>query len=476
MYIKQKEKVFIRNVGDICYFQNRAYNTDIMFGGSSIVFSKYLSREPKDETEIINSIQQVFYNTDKNIIKNDVLEFFNVLEDTGMVVRAESVEECNKKDFFDYSVFDPDKVQYENNKKQYTDKQTSIELNEYLKEHPTIMSFQIEIASKCNERCIHCYIPHSEKTDIMSYDIYEKTLKELNEMGTIGLILSGGEPMCHPQFLDFIKLAKKYDFALSILSNLTLMNDEILNELKSLRHLSIQTSLYSMDPEIHDKVTCLEGSFYKTKSAIERLVENNIIVQVSSPAMKANKDSFAEVIDWCENKMKIRAHTDYAIMAESNGCIENLQNRLSLDETKEFINNLIEHDKFYQEMLKSQPKEKEMKRVINPDDTLCGIGYNMAAMNVFGDVIPCSGFESLECGNIMERSLNDIWFNSDNMNLIRRLRRKDYPKCLTCEDSAYCSFCVKRHEGESGDIRKLADHFCKVAHINREVAEEWRKK
>lgn len=48
-----------------------------------------------------------------------------------------------------------------------------------------------------------------------------------------------------------------------------------------------------------------------------------------------------------KQKMKIRVHIDYAIMIESNGCVENLQNRLSLDETRVFIDKLIEHNKDY---------------------------------------------------------------------------------------------------------------------------------
>lgn len=476
MFIKQKERVFCRIVGDICFYQNRAHNTDIMFGGSAKEFSKFISREPKEEEYIISECQKLFYNTDKNVIEKDVKEFIDTLEDVGMIVKGKSVDECIKKDTFDYSEFDPDRITYQNNKKKYTERETSIEMSEYLKKHPTIMSFQIEIASMCNERCIHCYIPHSEKTEYMSYEMFEKVLKDLNDMGTIGVILSGGEPMCNPRFLDFLRLIQKYDFAVSILSNLTLLNDEIFEELKKMRQVSIQTSLYSMDAKIHDKVTCLPGSFEKTKSAIEKLVANNIIVQVSSPAMKANKESFKDVIDWCENKMKIRAHTDYAIMAESNGCIENLQNRLSLDETREFINNLIDNDKEYQEMLKSQDLSKEVTRKINPDDNLCGIGIDSAAMNVSGDVIPCSGFESLKCGNVKDKSIKDIWENSDNFKMLRNLRMKDFPECLNCENNAYCNMCLKRHEGETGDIRKKAKHFCEVARINREVAEEWRKK
>ena len=478
MFIKLKNRVFARFIGssNICYIQNRATNTDIMFGGSAREFVKWLSDEPLDESFVIDKACEVFNKTDRKIIENDAKELFENLEYVGMAIRGNTAEECKEKDEFSYELYDSDIVKYENNKKLLSNKETNVELHKYLREHPTIMSFQIEIASCCNERCIHCYIPHETKTDIMPYEIYEKTLKDLGKMGTIGLILSGGEPMTNPRFIDFLKLANKKGFAVSILSNLTLLNDEILEQFKKMKHVSIQTSLYSMNPEIHDAVTQLKGSFEKTKKAIETLVANNIIVQVSSPAMKINKDSFKDVIDWCENKMKIRAHTDYAIMAESDGCQDNLANRLSLEETKEFINDLIKNDTEYQKMLKEQDTSKPIKRVIDPEDNVCGIGIDSAAMNVYGDVIPCSGFESLKCGNIKDKSLSDICENSEVFKMLRNLKMKDYPQCLTCENNAYCSLCIKRHEGETGDIRKLAKHFCDVARINREVAEEWRKK
>lgn len=476
MYIKLKDRVFIRKIEDICYFQNRAYNTDIMFGGSAYDFAKYLKYDPIDEKVIIDEICKEFEDTSIDSLMEDITEFFDILENSGFVVRGKSIDECNYKDNFDYSIYDSDKVKFDNNKKKYSDKETSIEMQEYLKEHPTIMSFQFEITKNCNERCRHCYVPRKDLGEELPFELFEKSIKELADMGTIGIIISGGEPMTHSRFIDFLHMLQKYDFAVSILSNLTLMNDEILNEFKKFRQISIQTSLYSMDPEIHDKVTRLPGSQVKTKNTIEKLVENQIIVQVSSPAININKDSFPAVIDWCENTMHIRAHTDYAIMAEADGCKDNLDVRLTPREVKVFINNLIKNDKEYQEMLMSASLDRNINFKRDPNEILCGIGIDSLAMSANGDIIPCSGFESMACGNVKNETIKNIWLNSERLNLIRKLRYKDYPKCLTCENSAYCSLCLKRIEGETGNIYELAPHFCEVAKINKEVAEEWRRK
>ncbi|WP_461251971.1 radical SAM protein, partial [Treponema sp. R8-4-B8] len=57
-------------------------------------------------------------------------------------------------------------------------------------------------------------------------------------------VSSGGEPMLHPQFCDFLRKAKDYDFSVNILTNLTLLNDEIIAEMKNNRLSSVQVSLY----------------------------------------------------------------------------------------------------------------------------------------------------------------------------------------------------------------------------------------
>ena len=71
--------------------------------------------------------------------------------------------------------------------------------------------------------------------------------------------------------------------SVNVLSNLTLLTDDILSEMKKNPLLSVQVSLYSMDATVHDSITKLSGSFEKTKAGILRLCDENIPVQISCP-------------------------------------------------------------------------------------------------------------------------------------------------------------------------------------------------
>ena len=57
---------------------------------------------------------------------------------------------------------------------------------------------------------------------------------------------------------------------------------------------------------------------------------------------------------------------------------------------------------------------------------------------------------------------------------IRNIKQKDFPKCLDCEARDFCSMCLVRTFNENnGDMFKINEHFCKVAFLNKKLAEEW---
>ncbi|MDR2314448.1 MAG: hypothetical protein LBE02_07925 [Spirochaetaceae bacterium] len=101
--------------------------------------------------------------------------------------------------------------------------------------------------------------------------------------------------------------------------------------MKENRLSSVQASLYSMEPEIHDSIANLPGSFIKTRNAIQKLIKNDIPVQISCPVMKQNKNCSVDVLNWGQAH-KIRTVTDYIMMARYDHTTGNLDNRLSLEE------------------------------------------------------------------------------------------------------------------------------------------------
>ena len=246
----------------------------------------------------------------------------------------------------------------------HPEKSTQDFFEEYFKGKPQLTNLHIEITSRCNERCVHCYIPHDNKASYIEPDLFYDVLKQCKDMRLLHLTLSGGEPMLHKNFCDFLRKCKEYDFSINVLSNLTLLNDEIIKEMKAIPLLGVQVSLYSMNPNIHDEITQMKGSFEKTKNAILKLIENDIPLQISCPIMKQNKNCYDNVIKWAK-KYKIHVGDDYVIIARYNHTTQNLSCRLSINEIKEVINYKVANDaKYLEQMEMAAEKKKTLRQMI----------------------------------------------------------------------------------------------------------------
>ena len=339
---------------------------------------------------------------------------------------------------------------------------------------PQLTNLHIEIISKCNERCVHCYIPHDNKVSYIEPDLFYDILKQCKDMRLLHLTLSGGEPMLHKNFCDFLRKCKEYDFSVNVLSNLTLLNDEIINEMKANPLLGVQVSLYSMDSNIHDEITQMKGSLEKTKNAILKLIENDIPLQISCPIMKQNKNCYEDVINWAK-KHKIHASDDYGIIARYNHTTQNLNCRLSMNEIKEIIDNKVANDSKYIEQLEI---EAEKKRNMTLTDSICSVCQSSICIADNGNVYPCAGWQDYIVGNAKETSINDIWDNSIQVQYLRDLQKKDFPKCVQCPDKEYCTMCMVRNANENpqGDPLVVNEFFCDIARLNRKIMLEWKGK
>jgi len=478
MFIKLKKDSFIRIYDNTGYIVNRTSFSDRVTDESGAVFLSALSREPKAIDEIAGIIAKSFIDADLTEINRDCVDFFSELENDGFVVSAETLQELKKKDL-DFSY---DKLSGILKSKSLSlsqaDTDTQTYLNSHFQKKPKLMSFHIELTSRCNERCVHCYIPHDEKTTDIEPSLFYSALEQSHEMGVLDLTFSGGEPLLHPYFCDFLRRAKEFDFSVCVLSNLTMLNENILSAIKEGVLSSVNVSLYSMNPIIHDSITGLPGSFEKTKANILQLIENNIPVQINCPVMKQNKDSYKDVLLWGHER-KCRVLTDFMIMAKFDHNTDNLLHRLSPQETGEVMSEITNNDIVYQQRLSDTDFESVYAN--NEDisnDIVCGVCITFLGMTANGNIYPCPGWQDYFCGNIKETRLKEIWENSPQINYLRGIRRKDFPECLNCKDRGFCALCMARNGNEDpdGNMFHINKHFCEVAAVNRKIAMDWREK
>lgn len=484
MLVRQSKNTFIRTTEHYGYITNQLTRHDRTYDESGADWLKEIKREPQDIDDILARLVALYEDADPEVLRKDFLEFIESLAKDKFIVTGDTEEELNAKDVdFTYSVEIPKTMA--DNFYQFTDEEVSENTQDFFLEEvqgrPLISSLQFELSSRCNERCIHCYIPNDKKNhgfDMPTAKV-KSILDEFAAMGGVHVTLSGGEAFLHKDIIEIARYCREKDLKISILSNLISLKDDQIKALKEVNLSLIQVSLYSMDPEIHDFITTVKGSFEKTKASIEKLVAADIPIQISCPIMKANRIGYDKVLDYA-HKLKVKAQTDYIMMARSDLDTENLANRLSLEETEELLRDIIEHDIRYREdTLQQLPITDEIKFNLERfmKQPVCGVGYDNCCITANGDVYPCAGWQDYVLGNVYKQTLKEIWEESERIKELRKITQASFPQCLECEARDYCARCLVRNYNESGgDMFAVNHHFCDVAFLNKRLVEEYKEK
>ena len=472
MLMRLSKNTFVRQYGPFTYVLGRIRSYDQMFSDAEVFF-RWIGREPREKSEILTNICGVYEGTDPAQIAADFDEFFAPLVEEKIILCGDTPEALDaQEESFSYDVENPKTMDtHRIDPKEMTEGAIPQDvLERYFTEHPTIFELQIDVTQACTERCVHCYIPEYNPVFLPLADA-KKVIDEFREQGGVGLSLSGGECMLHPDFDEIVRYARTKDLIVGVLSNLTLCDDAKVRLLQE-AEATVQVSLYSMNPETHDAITRRPGSWLATKTAIEKLRAAQIPCRISCPTMKGNYHDYLAVLDYARS-LRMDAQTDFIIMGKQNGDTSNLAHRLDLAETRCILEDIV---------FRSVPMNSEYFDPSKKEDLLsveewkkrkiCGACVSTVCLEATGDYYPCPGFGGAVLGNCHEHDLKWIWNESPETLRIRAITGASFPKCATCEDRDYCSTCMCRNFNETGDMFKPAEHFCKVAKLNHEIVDE----
>ena len=169
-------------------------------------------------------------------------------------------------------------------------KKKSNEISDLKVENKNSKLAWVEITSKCNLKCIHCYNESEDfKYHDMSFEDYKYTIDFLLAKGIDKLQIIGGEPFVNP-----IMLKKMLGYTvgkfklLEIFTNGTLIPDDFYEYLK-IHNIRVALSVYSYDDVEHDKVTKVIGTHYKTNKTIANLKKYGIKYRVCNVLMDGIK-------------------------------------------------------------------------------------------------------------------------------------------------------------------------------------------
>lgn len=308
----------------------------------------------------------------------------------------------------------------------------------------------IELLNNCNFRCVHCYLPNHMSAGI-SYDKICDVFRQLRDLGTFRVNLTGGELFVRSDILEIVREARRLGFSVSLLSNASLITDEIAKQLSELHINTFSTTVFSLNKEINDKITSVDDSLEKVLSGVKSLLKFHVPVQIKTPLMEINKFAYRDLKPYCK-EIGASYQASPIILPKSDGDMTPTQYRISESDLEIIMEEL----------------DESINLLNKKDEGLpCPSIRNTMSIDCYGDVFPCNSFY-FKVGNIYERTIFDIWNFSEGYKVLNAIHNRDLPKCQKCDLKQFCERCPGKALLEDGDL-------CGCSSLDRCMAQVYAK-
>jgi radical SAM protein with 4Fe4S-binding SPASM domain len=328
------------------------------------------------------------------------------------------------------------------------------------------LNVSLELTLACNIRCTHCYNfdrdrPRPAAGRELSIEEIRVLLDDLRREGTLFLSLTGGEAMTHPRFWEILDEAASRGFAITLLSNGTLLGAEACERLARQTSLwGVSLSVYGATAGTHDAVTRVAGSFLRTMNGARRLASLGVRVALKYVVMAGNAAETGAFLALADAEGFGEVSVDPTLTGRYDGTSGSLADRVDPAVL----------DGLYRGPLHSMVESAGRGSATPSDDEFkCNCARGNAAVSATGEVYPCIA-APLRAGSIREQGFGEIWCESPVFQRIRGLGVADFKTCAPCELKPWC----RRSPGTayilSGDYTGVDPWTCREAEIIRDIA------
>ncbi len=338
---------------------------------------------------------------------------------------------------------------------------------------PTIM--YLNVSTFCNLACKYCFIESNplskQKYSKMSFETAKIAVDKFNdllvknEVKESQIVIYGGEPLTNwetlKEIIDYIVNIKKVKTTLTLITNGTLMNEEVIHYLKDNKvgvgisldgpkFINDENRVFRMgNDSVYDKAM-------ESIRLLNKLDCNYCVSATVTPKVVEYKD---EVLKWLiDNKIKNVFWNLYHYASKTDEW-ETHYEKMSDFITDSYL--VLKENNIGEEKIKEQ-----LELFLNQTFKFhsCGsVGLNQITVKPNGDVCICQGDSRLVSnvvGNIVKDEIEDILDNPKNEDWLK-MYTVDREECKHCEAISICGGgCPLQSEALFGSRLKLDEASC----------------
>lgn len=264
----------------------------------------------------------------------------------------------------------------------------------------------------CNQKCLHCYAagqPLSDTPELTTVQ-WKEILAKLRAANVPQVTFTGGEPTLRADLVELVEAAQWFVTRLN--TNGRLLTPELCRRLYEASLDSVQVTLYSHDPAIHNALVGAEG-FDDTVAGIKNAVAAGLSVSVNTPLCSLNEDYAATVRFVHELGVRYVTCSGLIPSGSAEGA-ESQATRLTEEQLTDVLRRAVTvAEELEMEMDFTSPgwlKEETLRSMGLTLVPSCGACLSNMAIAPDGGVIPCqSWLSSQPLGNMLTDDWDKIW-------------------------------------------------------------------
>jgi radical SAM protein with 4Fe4S-binding SPASM domain len=318
------------------------------------------------------------------------------------------------------------------------------------------------ITRRCNLHCVHCYSDSTaqhypgELTLQQSIDVID----DLADYGVPAVLLSGGEPMLHPNFFDLAGYAVARGLRITVSTNGTRIDSHAASRLKDLGVTYVGISLDGIG-ECHDTFRGKPGAFQKAVDAFRHCRGAGQKVGLRLTLTRQTADQLPEILKFIEAEDIPRVcfyHLVYSGRGADLGLLPPAETRASLKMIADAVlrwnregndREVLTVDQpadgpFYWMMMRRRDPERaeEILKLLEWNGGgRHGSGLGISNIDSQGNVHPDQFWQTYTLGNVKETPFSKIWSNSQSDDLLSGLRDRLPRLRGRCADCRFQEIC-----------------------------------
>lgn len=311
------------------------------------------------------------------------------------------------------------------------------------------LSAMVELTNACSFKCPFCYIHDASKKDIfIDTDIWIGYFKYLIKKGLLSVTISGGECMLHPGFIEIYRYLKTNGLIVSVLSNLSVISDDIITCFEEYPPYKVDVTIYSLLDEDMPSVTGqTHFSAMHILNNILKLKDKGINVTCKTPINNLTAPNIAKIRDWCND--------NNIIYSSSYELFETYDHKSMLDYAlPEELWLKDEYD------VKKKKYGNDLLKVDVKKNFDCKGGQYGLFISYDGILRPCMPFYDIPEVNFDLKQLGISTSLKKMCKVIKELRGKDVLYCKGCEYAKLCQECVIARYRYSGELKEYMNNHC----------------